>query len=107
MCPTYKYQESFYALEWNNNISVAIITLISYEYMLQFEKEVTFVWQRQWSVMSYLYLVVRYFGIFLAMIAAMWGGLIYMSEAVSVSIFSLECPRLTQIQPYVRSLFYS
>jgi hypothetical protein len=82
-------EESFYALEWNNNISVAIITLISYEYMLQFEKEVTFVWQRQWSVMSYLYLVVRYFGIFLAMIAAMWGGLIYMSEAPCYDTFLL------------------
>ncbi|KAG1806983.1 uncharacterized protein BJ212DRAFT_1388503, partial [Suillus subaureus] len=38
--------ESLYALEWNNNISVAIITLISYDYMLQLEKEITFVWVR-------------------------------------------------------------
>jgi hypothetical protein len=58
---------SFYALNWNNSIAVAVITLISYDYMLQFEKEVTFVWQRKWSVMTYLYLAVRYFGIFLAM----------------------------------------
>ncbi|KAG1812875.1 uncharacterized protein BJ212DRAFT_1578575 [Suillus subaureus] len=80
---------SLYALSWNNAISVAVITLISYEYMLQFEKEVTYVWQRQWSVMTYLYLAVRYFGIFLAMIGACWGGLFYMPEAVSYGIFLL------------------
>ncbi|KAG1855202.1 hypothetical protein DFJ58DRAFT_727645 [Suillus subalutaceus] len=39
-------EKSLYALHWNNIVSVAIITLISYEYMLQFEKEVTFVWVR-------------------------------------------------------------
>ncbi|KAG1826071.1 uncharacterized protein BJ212DRAFT_1317850, partial [Suillus subaureus] len=58
--------------------------------VLQFEKEVTFVWQRQWSVMTYLYLVVRYFGIVLAMNSATWGGLFYMPET-----------------PYVRSSSYS
>ncbi|KAG2065658.1 hypothetical protein BDR04DRAFT_146103 [Suillus decipiens] len=76
-----------YALEWNNNISVAIITLISYEYMLQFEKEVTFVWERQWSAMAYLYLVVRYFGIVTVMICAIWGGLFYIPETVSYDMF--------------------
>ncbi|KAG2033221.1 hypothetical protein BDR03DRAFT_968005 [Suillus americanus] len=70
-------EESLRALDWNNNVSVAIITLISYEYMLQFDKEVTFVWERQWSVMTYLYLVVRYFG----------GGLFYIPEAVSYGMF--------------------
>lgn len=67
--------------------AVAIITLISYEYMLQFEKEVTFVWERQWSVMTYLYLVVRYFGIILGMICALWGGLFYMPEAPCYGMF--------------------
>ncbi|KAG1850923.1 hypothetical protein F4604DRAFT_1959292 [Suillus subluteus] len=82
-------EESLYALNWNNSISVAVITLISYEYMLQFEKEVTYVWQRQWSVMTYLYLAVRYFGIFLAMFGACWGGLFYIPEAVSYGMFLL------------------
>ncbi|KAG2368294.1 hypothetical protein BDR07DRAFT_1372322 [Suillus spraguei] len=35
-----------YDLYWNDNTSVATITLISYEYILQFDKEVTFVWVR-------------------------------------------------------------
>ncbi|KAG1726652.1 hypothetical protein EDB19DRAFT_1718914 [Suillus lakei] len=63
-------EEVVYALRWNNNIAVAIFTLISYEYILQFEKEVKFVWTKPWSMMTYLYLVVRYFGIFLAMLCA-------------------------------------
>ncbi|KAG1739049.1 hypothetical protein EDB19DRAFT_872043 [Suillus lakei] len=80
-------EQSLYALEWNNNISVAIITLVSYDYVLQFEKEVQFVWGlRRWTVMTYLYLVVRYFGLFLAIVCACWGGLFYMSEAVSYPV---------------------
>jgi hypothetical protein len=74
-------ENSLNALSWNNNTAVVIITLITYEYMLQFEKEVKFVWERQWSVMAYLYLVVRYFGIALAIICAVWGGLFYIPEA--------------------------
>ncbi|KAG0709441.1 hypothetical protein DFH29DRAFT_888572 [Suillus ampliporus] len=58
------------ALRWNNNMAVVIFTLISYDYILQFEKEVKFVWGRKWSLMSYLYLAVRYFGLFLAMVCA-------------------------------------
>lgn len=80
-------EESLYALDWNNSISVAIITLISYEYMLQFEKEVTFVWQRQWSIMTYMYLVVRYFGISIAMTCACWGGLFYIPETPCYAMF--------------------
>jgi hypothetical protein len=38
---------------------------------------------------------------------ALGGGLFYIPETVSVSILSLERSRLTQIQPYVRSSFYS
>ncbi|KAG2139265.1 hypothetical protein DEU56DRAFT_324950 [Suillus clintonianus] len=97
-------EDDAYALEWNNNISVAIITLLSYECILQFEKEVTrssfyfrrvltiilsqvkFVWGRQWSVMTYLYLVVRYFGVFIAITCACWGGLFYIPEAPYVRI---------------------
>ncbi|KAG1860569.1 hypothetical protein C8R48DRAFT_834507 [Suillus tomentosus] len=80
-------EASLYALYWNNSISVAVITMISYEYILQLEKEVKFVWERQWSVMTYLYLAVRYFGILVVMFSATWGGLVYIPEAVSLSFF--------------------
>ncbi|KAG1737233.1 hypothetical protein EDB19DRAFT_2040083 [Suillus lakei] len=82
-------EQSLYTLQLYNNMSVIMITLVSYDYMLQFEKEVQFVWQRRWTVMSYLYLVVRYFGLFLAMVSACWGGLIYIPEAVSYRVILL------------------
>ncbi|KAG2143375.1 hypothetical protein BD769DRAFT_1661804 [Suillus cothurnatus] len=82
-------ENSLNALSWNNNTAVVIITLITYEYMLQFEKEVKFVWERQWSVMAYLYLVVRYFGIALAIFAHHeieigYGMLLFMQWGFSV-----------------------
>ncbi|KAG1862594.1 hypothetical protein DFJ58DRAFT_234219 [Suillus subalutaceus] len=80
-------EASLYALDWNNYISVATITTISYEYVLQFEKEVAYVWGRQWSVMTYLYFATRYFGILVVMTCACWGGLFYIPEAVSYGIF--------------------
>ncbi|KAG1867930.1 hypothetical protein DFJ58DRAFT_723795 [Suillus subalutaceus] len=94
----YRLEASLYALDWNNYTSVAVIALISYEYMLQFEKkEVTFVWVRaqpqryeDTELTDYAAKrVVRYFGIVVAMNSAIWGGLFYMPEA-----------------PYVRSSFY-
>ncbi|KAG2122933.1 hypothetical protein DEU56DRAFT_67947 [Suillus clintonianus] len=80
-------EKDVYYLDWNNNISVVMITLVTYEYILQFEKEVKFVWERQWTAMTYLYLVVRYFGLFLAITFACWGGLFYIPAAVSHIIF--------------------
>ncbi|KAG1908065.1 uncharacterized protein F5891DRAFT_225516 [Suillus fuscotomentosus] len=76
-------------LRWNNNVSVAAIALISYEYLLLFGKEIEYVWKRPWSFMSCLYLVVRYFGLFLAIVCACWGGLLYMPESVSYDLIVL------------------
>ncbi|KAG2077179.1 hypothetical protein BDR04DRAFT_1114021 [Suillus decipiens] len=76
-----------YALDWNNNTSVTVMALVSYDYILQFDKEVTFVWQRQWSAMSYLYLVVRYLGIILAMLTKIqpcYGMFLFMEWGFSV-----------------------
>ncbi|KAG1771081.1 hypothetical protein EV702DRAFT_1137855 [Suillus placidus] len=82
-------QEVVSGLRWNNNGSVLIITLISYEYLLLLDKEVNYVWKRPWSLMSCLYLVVRYFGLFLALLCGFWGGLLYIHETVSVSMLSI------------------
>ncbi|KAG2144259.1 hypothetical protein DEU56DRAFT_937959 [Suillus clintonianus] len=79
-------EEAAAGLRWNNNVSVAAITLISYEYLLLLEKEVEYVWKRPWSLMSCLYLVVRYFGLFLALLCACWGGLLYMPESSQQSL---------------------
>ncbi|KAG1834132.1 hypothetical protein EV424DRAFT_753369 [Suillus variegatus] len=76
-------EEVAYALRWNNNIAIMIFGLVSYEYIFHFEKEVKFVWTKKWTPMTYLYLAARYFGLFLAMLCACWGGLMYIPEGVS------------------------
>ncbi|KAG1735893.1 uncharacterized protein EDB91DRAFT_1337522 [Suillus paluster] len=73
-------------------MAVIMITLVSYDYMLQFENEVKYVWERperRRSLMSCLYLAVRYFGLFLAMVCACWGGLLYLPESVSHGLILL------------------
>ncbi|KAG1734097.1 uncharacterized protein EDB91DRAFT_1084234 [Suillus paluster] len=87
-------QGDVYALRWNNNACV-----------LQFNKEVKYVWERQWSLMTYLYLAVRYFGIFLAMLSALssGGGLMYMPESLRVyrlqlKLFAHRYPLIVLIQ---------
>ncbi|KAG1738981.1 hypothetical protein EDB19DRAFT_867843 [Suillus lakei] len=82
-------QEVVAGLRWNNNISVVTITLICYEYFLLLDKEVKYVWKRPWSLMSCLYLVVRYLGLFLALLWGCWGGLLYIPESVSYTLVVL------------------
>ncbi|KAG0697921.1 hypothetical protein DFH29DRAFT_126249 [Suillus ampliporus] len=73
-------------LRWNNNISVVTITLICYEYFLLLDKEIMYVWKRPWTLMSCLYLVVRYLGLCLALLWGCWGGLLYMPASVSYTL---------------------
>jgi hypothetical protein len=81
-----------------------IFGVISYEYILHFEKEVKFVWTRQWSMMTYLYLITRYFGIFLAMLSACWGGLLYIPDrACKYTVFNLNYIRLPRSGNRLRS----
>lgn len=68
-------EEAIIGLWWNDSISVALFTVMSYEYLLLLDKEVKYVWNRPWSLMSYLYLVVRYLGLSLAIIWGCWGGM--------------------------------
>ncbi|KAG1771093.1 hypothetical protein EV702DRAFT_660855 [Suillus placidus] len=82
-------QDAVAGLRWNNNISVVTITLISYEYFLLLDKEVKYVWKRPWSPMSYLYLIVRYLGLFLALLWGCWGGLLYIPKPVSYNLVVL------------------
>ncbi|KAG1738976.1 hypothetical protein EDB19DRAFT_867050 [Suillus lakei] len=63
-----------------------LFTLMSYEYLLLLDKEVKYVWNRPWSLMSCLYLVVRYLGLSLAILWGCWGGMFYIPESVSYDI---------------------
>lgn len=79
-------EETIIGLRWNDSISVALFTVMSYEYLLLLDKEVKYVWNRPWSLMSYLYLVVRYLGLSLAIIWGCWGGMFYIPESPCYNI---------------------
>ncbi|KAG2144258.1 hypothetical protein DEU56DRAFT_236304 [Suillus clintonianus] len=81
-----QFEEAVFGLRWNNNVSVALFTVMSYEYLLLLDKEIKYVWKRPWSLMSCLYLVVRYLGLSLAILWGIWGGMLYMPEQVSYDL---------------------
>ncbi|KAG2143772.1 uncharacterized protein EDB93DRAFT_568315 [Suillus bovinus] len=72
-------QEIVAGLRWNNNAGVPIITLMVYEYLLLLDKE-----KRPLSLMSCLYLVVRYLGLFLALLCGFWGVYFWFAEAILI-----------------------
>ncbi|OAX36548.1 hypothetical protein K503DRAFT_784286 [Rhizopogon vinicolor AM-OR11-026] len=62
-------EEAVIELYWNNYASVLLL-----------EKEVKYVWKKRWSLMTCLYIVVRYLGLVLALLCgiSLGGGLVYM-----------------------------
>lgn len=50
------YQVASYVL-------VASSTAILYDYALTFEQEVELIWRQRWSLIAFLYIIVRYVGI--------------------------------------------
>ncbi|KIJ64936.1 hypothetical protein HYDPIDRAFT_28282 [Hydnomerulius pinastri MD-312] len=54
-------------LQFNNYVSVGIVAAVSYDYILTFLQEVEYIWLRPWTLMSMMFLVIRYFGLTAAM----------------------------------------
>lgn len=79
-------EDNIVGLQWNDSISVALFTVMFYEYLILFDKELQYVWNRPWSLMSCLYLVVRYLGLSLSIAWGCWGGLFYMAESPCYNI---------------------
>ncbi|KAG1860492.1 hypothetical protein C8R48DRAFT_774460 [Suillus tomentosus] len=99
-------EDNIVGLRWNDSISVALFTVVFYEYLILFDKEVIknflavgwvlmswllsaqlkYVWNRPWSLMSCLYLVVRYLGLSLSITWGCWGGLFYIAESPYVTM---------------------
>ncbi|KAH7920648.1 hypothetical protein BV22DRAFT_1132920 [Leucogyrophana mollusca] len=64
------------SIHYNNCFSVAVTTLLVYDYLLTIGQEDEYVWQRSMSPMSFLYYVVRYLGLFVGIVVALWGSFI-------------------------------
>ncbi|KAF8452756.1 hypothetical protein L210DRAFT_2055581 [Boletus edulis BED1] len=57
-------------LQLNNYTSLVIVVAISYDYCLTFSREVTYIWQRPWTKVSTLFLLIRYVGCLFALALA-------------------------------------
>ncbi|KIJ64062.1 hypothetical protein HYDPIDRAFT_28953 [Hydnomerulius pinastri MD-312] len=65
----------------------ASAVVIFYDYFLTFGREVDLVWRGKWSLVSALYVVVRYLGLLLVINNIFYTGNIQLSALVSVSSF--------------------
>ncbi|KAH7919997.1 hypothetical protein BV22DRAFT_1133427 [Leucogyrophana mollusca] len=77
------------SLYYDNCFSVATATILVYDYFLTVGQEVEYVWQRPMSLMSFLYYVVRYLGLFVGIVEALWGNII--RGSVSMYVFYSCC----------------
>jgi len=56
-----------------NKVSLAMVTVVVYDYILTFPREVEYVWNKPWTWVSTLFLVVRYCGIYSAIQESLMG----------------------------------
>ncbi|KAF8558549.1 hypothetical protein OG21DRAFT_1070684 [Imleria badia] len=61
-------------LQLTNYISIATTTAIVYDYFITLPKEIRYVWDRPWTRVSTLFVVVRYIGLFVVVIEALSGS---------------------------------
>ncbi|KAH7928858.1 hypothetical protein BV22DRAFT_1126217 [Leucogyrophana mollusca] len=78
--------ESIY---FDNCFTIVIITVLCYDYVLAFPTEVEFVWKRPLSLTSSLYFLIRYPGLTVGIVNALWGNII--NKSTSYVSFSLNC----------------
>ncbi|KAF9233812.1 hypothetical protein BU15DRAFT_79735 [Melanogaster broomeanus] len=73
-------------IQLNDYISMTSATVVSHDYILTFSNEVEYVWNRPWTLVSVMYIVLRYLGLLVAMVESfstamslfiIWGGAIF------------------------------
>jgi len=58
----------------NNYVSLIVVTVVVYDYILTFSKEIEYVWCKPWTWVSTIFLVVRYIGLYWIMTIALIGS---------------------------------
>ncbi|OAX40024.1 hypothetical protein K503DRAFT_768939 [Rhizopogon vinicolor AM-OR11-026] len=81
-------------MPYSNFDAVASLTMLVYDYALSFGKEVDLIWRQRWSLMTLLYISVRYVGI-PSTIVLMTGAL------PVVSMTDMSCTFVSQIYAWV------
>ncbi|KAF8126724.1 hypothetical protein EV363DRAFT_1173824, partial [Boletus edulis] len=94
--PRIMYSEAQFALarELDNYTSIVIVIALSYDYCLTFSKEVTYIWQRPWTRVSTLFLLVSFLAVFRTATFGAWaesryikGNILYALGELSYAIF--------------------
>ncbi|KAF8554414.1 hypothetical protein OG21DRAFT_1094507 [Imleria badia] len=50
-------------VEQNDCVTLAILTVVGYDYMLTFSNEIEYIWSKSWTWVSALFIIVRYGGL--------------------------------------------
>ncbi|KAF8556921.1 hypothetical protein OG21DRAFT_507966 [Imleria badia] len=62
-------------LLWMNDyITLVIVTAVTYDYVLTFSREVDYVWHRSWTLVSTMFVLIRYVGLCFAIVASLDGS---------------------------------
>jgi len=56
-------QNDLASLQLSNCVSLVIVTAIAYDYILTFSREMEYIWNKPWSLVSTLFVIVRYLGL--------------------------------------------
>ncbi|KAF8126736.1 hypothetical protein EV363DRAFT_562203 [Boletus edulis] len=66
-------QTTLELLVLNNYLSLAGVTIVVYDYILNFSREIEYVWLRPWTWVSTMFVVVRYIGLCWIIIFTLYG----------------------------------
>ncbi|KAF8558536.1 hypothetical protein OG21DRAFT_1068460 [Imleria badia] len=91
-------QSALEQLQLNDYISLVIVTAVSYDYCHTFSQEVNYIWQRPWTWVSTLFLLVRYGGCLSALSLAL-GGTSFIPGPLEV-----RCSPSVSHQSFIRTL---
>ncbi|KAF9232306.1 hypothetical protein BU15DRAFT_81397 [Melanogaster broomeanus] len=75
-------------IQLSDYLSVASATIISHDYILTFSNEVEYVWNRPWTLVSVMYIVLRYLGLLVVMVES-FGTAMFLFTAWGGNIFSI------------------
>jgi len=66
-------QSDLEALRLSDVITLVIITTVIYDYILTLSSEIEYIWNKPWTIMSTLFLVIRYLGLCGFVVASLMG----------------------------------
>ncbi|KAF8549538.1 hypothetical protein OG21DRAFT_1500343 [Imleria badia] len=67
-------QQSALTLQQYNHVSLVMLSAVGYDYILTFSNEIEYIWNKPWTWVSTLFILVRYLGLFNLVIYSLVGG---------------------------------